>query len=166
MLRRVAYRLGINLPGLLNGDTESWTAQLDPKWLQELPSSLKPMKKASRVDKDDVLIRLSKILTDSHNIEPPSLAQTALLVGVSTGGLEYLFPDHCRIIKDRYKRWITQEKSRKVYEAAKHAVAYLNKDSETKSRKHALKVIREETGLPKNMLRHAINREFELRGYS
>jgi len=166
MLRRVAYRLGIGLPGLLNGDTESWTAQLDPKWLQELPNNLKPLKKTQRIDREDVLIRLSAILKASCTAEPPSLARAALLVGVSTGGLEYLFPDHCRIIKDRYKSWVSQEQNRKLLEAAKHAMAYLNNDYEFKSRKNALKVIREETGLPKNMLRHAINKEFELRGYS
>ena len=43
-LRRVAFRLGISFPGLLAGEAECWTAQLDPRWLSGLPENMKSSK--------------------------------------------------------------------------------------------------------------------------
>jgi len=99
-LRRVAYRLGISFPGLLAGEVDCWTPQLDPTWLADLPSNMRPPKRRELVDRDEVLRRLTEVRRSIDRKEPPPLAFVAKVVGISTGGLEYLHPTICEEIKN------------------------------------------------------------------
>jgi len=159
-LRQVAYRLGINLTGLLRGELECWTAQLDPRWLTNLPENMLPQKRGGWVDRNEIYIRLEAVVESIDPDKPPPLAHVAKIVGISTGGLEYLFPERCKTIKSNHQNWLASEKARKSYEAACSVRDYLSNSEYKHSRKHALKVIRNQTKLPKNILREVIAKEF------
>lgn len=156
MLRRIAYRLGISLPGLLAGEVECWTAQLEPRWLENLPVSMVPAKRRKKHDRNAVLERIQECLSNAEPDGPPPLAAVAKMVGVSTGGLEYLFPAISRGIKSDYQQWKTEERERKRVEAATAVMEYLASEQPKKCRKRALVYLRESTSLPKNVLLQAI----------
>lgn len=156
MLRRIAYRLGISLPGLLAGEVECWTAQLEPRWLENLPVSMVPAKRRKKHDRNAVLERIQECLSNAERDEPPPLAAVAKTVEVSTGGLEYLFPAISRGIKSDYQQWKTEERERKRVEAATAVMEYLASEQPNKCRKRALVYLRESTSLPKNVLLQAI----------
>jgi len=159
-LRRIAYRLGISLPRFLAGDMEAWTPQLNPEWLKDLPVNLRPPKRRKLVDHELVLERLTAVLNSVDSSAPPSLACVARIVGISTGGLEYLHPMACREIKRNYQTWLKEERARKYSEAKIEVLNYLSSDEPCKSRKHALKTIRKNVGLPKNVLLEVIAAEY------
>lgn len=159
-LRRVAYRLGISFPGLLAGEVECWTPQLDPRWLSDLPENMKPQKRRELVDRDEVLARLTDVRKSIDPTCPPPLAYVARVVGISTGGLEYLHPSICKEIKQDYQIWRVEDRERKYATAATEVWEYLQADLPGKSRKHALRTLREKTSLPKNLLREVIAEEF------
>lgn len=159
-LRRIAYRLGISLPRLLAGDMESWIPQLNPEWLTDLPENLRPPKRRKLVDREMVVERLTAVLSSVDNSNPPSLASVARIVGISTGGLEYLHPMACREIKRNYKNWLDGERARKYSEARVEVLKYLGSDEPCKSRKHALRTIRAKVDLPKNVLLEVISAEY------
>ena len=161
MLRRIAYRLGISLPGLLAGEVDCWTAQLDPGWLSELPANLNPAKRRKRHDRDALLVRLRDYRRTVDPAKPPPLVAVAKELGISTGGMEYLFPAISKEIKQAFQDWKVEEKERKRLEATAAVFEYLASDRSPKSRKDALRVIREQTNLPKNVLRKAIAESFE-----
>lgn len=164
-LRRIAYRLGVSFPGLLAGEAECWIPQLDPIWLSKLPSNLKPSKRRILVDRDELVIRLNSVKSSIDPSAPPSLAQVARIVGVSTGGLEYLHPKVCEDIKTHYQIWKRKERLRKYESATAEVLEYLHSDIVGKSRKHALRTIRARTNLPKNVLLKVIKHEFEKSQY-
>ena len=125
-LRRVAYRLGISFPGLLAGEVQCWTGQLDPSWLEDLPANMQPNKRPGWVDRDELFDRLTATIKASNDKSPPPLAHVASLVGVSTGGLEYHFPEICKSIKKRYQEWLLEDKERKYREATIRVWEYLD----------------------------------------
>jgi len=84
----------------------------------------------------------------------------ARVVGISTGGLEYLHPNICKEIKRDYQVWLVEDRERKYATAATEVWQYLRSDLPGKSRKHALRTLREKTQLPKNLLREVIATEF------
>lgn len=159
-LRRVAYRLGISFPGLLAGEADCWTPQLNPRWLSDLPENMKPPKRRELVDRDEVLNRLTEVTKTIDSTRPPPLAFVASVVGISTGGLEYLHPGICKEIKHNYQLWRTEDRERKYATAATEVWQYLRSDQPKKSRKHALLTLRSRTNLPKNLLREVIAAEF------
>lgn len=160
MLRRIAFRLGISLPGLLAGEVQCWTAQLDPRWLKNLPANLNPGKRRKKHDRKAVLERLRGYLEDCDPDLPPPLAEVAKAIGISTGGMEYMFPVISQEIKADFQEWRIQERERKRVEAYAAGLEYLASDRQPKSRKDALRTIRAETGLPKNVLREQIAKCF------
>ena len=159
-LRRVAYRLGVSFPGLLAGEVQCWTAQLDPRWLEDLPANMQPVKRPGWVDRNELFDRLTATVKVSDDKSPPPLAHIANVVGVSTGALEYHFPEICKSVKNRYRDWLQIDRERKFREATVRVWRYMNDPHPHKSRKHALKVIRGESSLPKNILREVITKEF------
>jgi len=161
MLRRIAYRLGISLPGLLAGEVECWTPQLDPRWLSELPANLNPAKRPRKHNRSALLARLQEFRQTVDPGEPPPLVAVAKEIGISTGGMEYLFPAISNEIKGAYQKWKIEDKERKRLEATAAVFEYLASDRSPKSRKDALRVIREQTGLPKNVLRDVISQSFD-----
>jgi len=158
--RRLANILGISFPGLLAGDSNCWTSQLDMAWLLKLPVNLRPAKRRKWVDRDELQTNLTALRDSIDSKSPPSLASFAKVLGISTGGLEYLHPTVCSEIKNNYKNWLKDEHDRKRTQSLAEVVAYLDSDESNKSRKHALKTIRSRTNLPKNVLMKTISEEF------
>lgn len=161
MLRRIAYRLGVSLPALLAGEIECWTPQLDARWLEDLPHSMNPAKRRRRHDRSEVLKRLLEYREAIVPESPPPLATVAKDIGISTGGLEYLFPAISGEIKAAYQAWRVSERRRKRLEATVAVMEYLAEEGTKKTRKGALKQIRAQTGLPKNVLREVIATTFD-----
>lgn len=159
-LRRVAYRLGISFPGLLAGEVQCWTAQLNASWLEDLPANMQPIRRPGWSDRNELFDRLTSTIKASDVNSPPPLAHIATVVGVSTGALEYHFPEICKSVKKRYQDWMKRDQERKFLEATVRVWEYLNNPDPHKSRKHALKVIRADSDLPKNILREVIAQEF------
>ena len=137
---------------------------MDPRWFSDLPSNMRPPKRRELVDRVDFLDRLTEVCKAIDDSRPPALTHVAKLVGVSTGGLEYLHPCIAKEIKYRYQVWLTEERDRKYVEATAAVWEYLASDEQSKSRKHAIKSIRESCGLPKNMIREVIATEWGNQG--
>ena len=133
---------------------------MNPEWLRDLPVNLRPPKRRKLVDRELVLERLTAVFNDVNPQKPPSLACVARIVGISTGGLEYLHPMASREIKSRYQQWLVKERERKYLEAKIEVLNYLNSEEPHKSRKHALRTIRGKVDLPKNVLMEVISAEF------
>lgn len=128
-LRRVAYRLGISLPGLLAGEVECWTPQLDQNWLGDLPVTLNPAKRRKRVDRKKLLEELTGYRQQIDPAQPPPLAEVGRRLHISTGGLEYLFPGICAEIKENYQKWKITERIRKRESAVAEVLEYIANDN-------------------------------------
>ena len=153
LARRLAYRLNVSLHGLLSGHLQAWTRQLDPAWLETLPVNLAPKPRKVRHDR----VRLITQLDTARRSKPPlPLRQYARKIGVSTGCLEYHAPQLCRSIKQSYRQHRAALAQKKQTEAHLAVLQYAASHRGTASRKGALREIRRQTGLPKNLLRSII----------
>lgn len=158
--RRVAYHLGMHLPDLLEGAVSLTTSVLDPAWTAELPESMRRAKKRVTRDKTAILQRLQSMLSEERHIrQPPALEVVASGLGVSVGYLQHHFPMVSHEILEKHRNWVAADMNRKRLQARSAALSFLGHDRyalERKSRKNALRVLRAETGLPKNILREEI----------
>jgi hypothetical protein len=156
--RRFAYRVGIRLCDLLEGQLAETTGVLDPTWTADLPPAMRPRRKAMRHDRIKLLKALETAIRTSARERPPTLRNVADSVGVSTGCLRYHFPYEAESVIRRDKEWKGEERHRKKVEARAAVLAELaNSTSEsTYSRKGLLREIRKRTGLPKTVVRHEI----------
>ena len=163
--RRVAFHLGVRLVDLLSGDIEKTTYLLDPDWGRKLPEDMRPKKRIYRYERDSVYEKLLAVLnSQTENISPP-LREVARQVGVSVGYLHYHFPVISKRILDAHRRWKIERKNELRRNARLAAVQYIANSidiGKPLSRKGTLRVLRENTGLPKHVLRAEINTAFEL----
>ena len=98
--------------------------------------------------------------SDAYKDSPLPCGVVAKLIGVSKGYLEYHFPEICKTLSERFRKWEMQELLKKRQLARAEVLQYFNRDSDAYpnlSKTESLKSIREKTGLPKNMLREEIN---------
>lgn len=156
--RRLAFRISVPLPLLLMGQVELTSGVLDPEWTKELPKEMQPKRRRKRRDRDLILRKLKQTIS-RHEKSPLSLKQAAKKVGVSVGCLQYHFPAQSRDIVTAYLEWKTEQQNRKRIEARAAAMAFFTSDRygrHPRSKKQALRSLRKETGLPKNILREAI----------
>lgn len=155
--RKLAFRLGVSLPDLLMGKYDMTSGVLDPAWTSELPKDMQPKRRRKRRDRDEILKKLKEV-TSRHKTQPLSLKQVARTVEVSVGCLEYHFPAQSREIITKYKAWRIEQQNRKRIQARAAAMAFFTskQSQKPKSRKEALRTLRAQTGLPKNVLREAI----------
>lgn len=89
----------------------------------------------------------------------------ATAVGVSIGYLEYRHPTLVAELVAKHQAYEQQQKLKKVYYAQSAALRFfLNErySDVTKSRKQAYRAIRQETGLPKFLLRRAVQSAYEV----
>lgn len=165
--RRVAYRLGMRLSDLLAGTVSMTSEVLDPAWTAVLPEEMHPQKRRRSRDKIKVLEKLRILLSqDEYKNCPPALVVVAAHIGVSVGYLHYHFPTVAKEVLEQHKVWEENELRRKRLQARSAALAFLNEEKyafEQMSRKNALRVLRAETGLPKNVLREEIGAVFQAR---
>lgn len=160
--RKIAFGLGISLYDLLTGNAAQTTQALDFGGFCPLPPSF--MDTSGRLSRDHraVLRRLNRFLSD--DVEPMSLKAVARELDVSIGYLEYRFSHHVRRIVDRnhaYQEDLKQQRRRLAQEKALRYFVNGNEGLSPKSRKQAYRMIREESGLPKFLLKRAIEQAYQ-----
>jgi len=167
--RRVAYWLGITVLQLLEGKIEQTSEVLDANWSARLPPQLLGIPRVQRHDRKRLSMGVTRALSSDHRRKPSSLAEVARSLKVSTGCLRYHFPTQSKAILDRHSSWRRQERERKQFEARCAVVSYLAKRDGYRPLTHkgALRAIRKQTSLPKDLLRaeiaEAIDSEWSVR---
>lgn len=155
-LRRLAYLMNMSLYELLTCSGTAYRLPYDALEIKSLPEHLKRRKKTVRNHKH-VYQKLVVYLEEQPI--PPSLKQTARFAKVSPGYLEYRFPSLVRRIVERYQAYRYQTTLVNRYRAQAAALRFFTDDrygDHTHSRKEAYRVLKEETGLPKWVLKNAI----------
>lgn len=163
--RRIAFHLGVRLTDLLSGDIENAPYLLDPDWGSKLPEDIRPKKRIHRHQRDAIYEELLSVLDSQTENEAPPLREVARQVGVSVGYLHYHFPTISRTILDNHKRWKEEHRLVIRKQARQAAVQFFTQSIDSgkpQSRKGALRILRQETGLPKHVLREEINTVHEL----
>lgn len=157
LARRFAYRLGVSLYTLLNGDVLQGSEVLTSSWVCTLPPGFASIDHKVSHDHERVLADLKKILASRKPC--PSKKRLAATLGVSIGYLEYRFPALTAEIVAKHAELVEQSRLERRLKARHAALTYFVSSTYTdlpKSRKQAYKVLRQETGLPKFMLKDAI----------
>jgi hypothetical protein len=160
--RKLSFQLGISLFDLISGNAANTSQRFDLSDSHDFPSSFSHASVRDVKDHKSVLKNLKEL--SESDVAPMSLKSTAKKLGVSVGYLEYRFPAQVRLIVNRYQSYLDRDHLRKVYLAQTRALQYFLDVSENraaKSRKHAYKQIREETGLPKWILKKAIQTAYQ-----
>lgn len=160
--RKVAFRLGISLYDLLSGNAVQVTQALDFVGFCPLPPSFMDASARFTRDHEVVLRKLRELMADE--VEPMSLKAVARKLDVSVGYLEYRFAVQVRHIVERHSKFLAEQQLRKRRLAQEKALRYFAEGSENapKSRKQAYRSIREETGLPKFLLRQTIREAYNV----
>jgi len=155
--RRIAYRLGIALYALLSGEVAHTSNVLDHEQFCTLPPGYL---EASKKTKKDHMVVLNRIRVElKNNRTPPSLRALARQVNVSVGYLEYRHPVLVANVVRRHKLYSDELMLKKLHRAQSSALDFFlgeKYNGERKSRKQAYRTLRAETGLPKQILRRAI----------
>ncbi len=157
--RKLSFRLGISLYDLISGNAANTTPLLGIDDYCPFPDSFRsPVRREVR-DHRAVLSKLKALNASDKDDEPMSLKATARWLGVSVGYLEYRFPVQVKQITSRYRHFKQTEHLKKIYLAQRRSLEYFLSESEggaPKSRKQAYRLLKEETGLPKWVLKNAI----------
>jgi len=157
MARRFAYKMGLSLFDLLSGNAHQATAVLNSEWICELPPSFMLADKREKHNHRAILRKINKVLVNLK--EPPSLKCLAEKVDVSVGYLDYRHPLLAKSVVKEHQEFVDRMQQKKLYRAQSVALNFFNDEKYgkvNKSRKQAYRVLREETGLPKFMLKKAI----------
>jgi hypothetical protein len=157
--RKLSFRLGISLYDLISGNAIQTTPLLTVADYCPFPKSFRnPIHHEVR-DHKAILRRLKKLSRTTQGCPPLSLKGTAKELGVSIGYLKYRFPVQVEEITTRYKLFKEEDYLKKIYLAQKRSLEYFMSragNTSPKSRKQAYRQLREETGLPKWVLKKAI----------
>lgn len=155
-MRRLAYLLNVSLYQLLSNDHESLPFPYDLSAIKNMPAQIKPRKKVVRNHKQEYQKIVALIEAQTA---PPSLKRLAKLANVSVGYMEYRFPSLVRKVVDESQAYLKNEKLIRQYRAQEAAIRFFTDPryaDYNQSRKEAYRVLREETGLPKWVLKNAI----------
>lgn len=158
--RNISFVFGIPLPDFLAGNLHDHTALLDKSWDLVLPADMLPTKRRKPPDRETARRKIHGVLSSYKNCDPPSLKRVATETGISLGCFRYRYAKEARAIAERHRIWRNEVQQRKELRARASAVAFFTEAKyalEAKSRKRALRVLRQETNLPKNILRRAIH---------
>jgi len=159
--RRFAYRLGISLLELMSGQAHQTSAVLNSQWFCQLPPDFMEVKSRQKRDHLAIMRRIRRLRQKATY--PLPLSQIAEASDVSVGYLEYRYPSLVRQIVAEHQRHIDRERTKVIQNAQLVAMRYFFEDQSTslhKSRKEAYRVLREETGLPKFVLKRAIEEAY------
>jgi len=155
-MRRLAYLLNVSLYDLLSSNYRAIQLPYKPSTLKELPKQIKPRKKVVRNHKQEYQKIVAIIAAQPI---PPSLKRLARLANVSVGYMEYRFPSLVRQVVEKSQAYQKREQLIRRYRAQAAALQFFTGDryaDHTRSRKDAYRVLKEETGLPKWVLKNAI----------
>lgn len=164
-VRRLAFRLGVQVTDLLVGSVKEVAGVLDPSWTAPLPSVIRPMKRLPRHDLERLRKGLDAALRESRSSTPLPLRKVASGLGVTGGCIRHHFPVHANEFLRRFDTWRKREAERKL-QAARAAVSQYMTASHCGSEitaKGTLRELRRETKLPKDLLRREIARAMDLR---
>lgn len=156
-VRRIAQRVGIPIYLLLSGNAEFSVQMLELKRTIKLSDGLLEVNKKSKKDHVAILSKIRRYLRGRKT--PPSIPQVATAAEVSIGYLEYRHPTLVAELVARHQAYEQQKKLKNVYYAQSAALRFFLDERYSvipKSRRQAYKTIREETGLPKFLLRRAV----------
>lgn len=161
IIRRICFILGMSLFDFIGGNSRKTTRRLSYDWVDEIePDFMRPKKKMQR-DHREVYRKLLKTIAEMDR--PPSLRKLSQINGVSVGYIDYRYPMLAQKIVEKHKEYHELIMLKKHYKAQVAAMNYFGSikyDEFHKSRKQAYKVLREETGLPKFILKKAIQRAY------
>ncbi|MDO6423058.1 TniQ family protein [Saccharophagus degradans] len=161
-LQTIAMLMKISLFDLLIAGEGCHQVPLDFKRSQKLPEYLKPKQRLRRDHKKE-LERLLKILEAQS--KPISLKALARQADLSVGYIEYRFPDLVRKVVDDRESYLKSQSLTSRYHAQAAALKFFMDEkysSYPKSRKEAYRVLSAETGLPKWVLKHAIQTAYSV----
>lgn len=164
-VRRLAFRLGVQVTDLLAGSVKEVAGVLDPSWTAPLPAVIRPKKRLPRHDLERLRKGLDAALRDSKGSTPLPLCKVANGLGVTGGCIRHHFPVHANEFLRRFDTWRKREAERKLH-AARTAVSQYMTGSHSGSEitaKGTLRALRRETKLPKDLLRREIARAMDLR---
>ncbi|CAM5417339.1 hypothetical protein RLIN73S_05976 [Rhodanobacter lindaniclasticus] len=154
--RRIAYLLEMPLYELLEGDLPS-VQSFGFATEQLLPESMRPGKRGSKVDTKAIEERLLAALEAST---PISLRQAARDIGTTVGAMRYHFPGLVSRLSLAWAAYLTSELNRKKIQAREATFngiqTWRQRHTKPLSRKGLLADLMRETGIPKNVLREAI----------
>lgn len=124
---------------------------------QLLPESMRPGKRGSKVDTKAIEERLLAALEAST---PISLRQAARDIGTTVGAMRYHFPGPVSRLSLAWAAYLTSELNRKKIQAREATFngiqTWRQRHTKPLSRKGLLADLMRETGIPKNVLREAI----------
>lgn len=162
--RILSHRFGVDISDLLCGDITKSPAMLNPDWSSDLPDDIKPVKRKNTRSQDIILSMVHSAM-GSNKDNPKPLRFYSRYAGVSVGYLHYNFKTLSERIISVYLAWKADEKIRKKQEAYDEAIKRIVSHGgapEKFSKKGALRKIIETTGLPKDVVRKAINDVYKL----
>ncbi|MCC1498006.1 TniQ family protein [Alcanivorax sp. 1008] len=160
--RRISYGLGIDLYTLMSGNAMSSSQVLNETWLCELPDGFCDRQLKKNRNHREILEKL-KIILDEDG-QPRSAKDIARDLDVSVGYLRHRHPTILAALVERYQAFIAEERRQKRLRAKAEALRYFTgrEFSEfPKSRKQAYIFLRNKTGLPKFLLKRAIDEVYE-----
>ncbi len=160
--RIIAFRLGMPLHTLLSGNAHNTSAVLDAEWFCNFPPGYLESSVKKKHDHRKIIRRVRKVLAAAK--EPPSLKSLAKQVDVSVGYLEYRHPVLVAAVVQAHARYEKEEQHKRQNLAQSKALEYFTSEKYSdypQSRKQAYRTISEETGLPKFMLKKAIQTAYE-----
>lgn len=161
-IRRIAHSIGISIYSLLSGEAAQTVEHLDPESAWRVSTGFMEATKKTKKDHIAILSRIRRYLRNCDS--PPSLKQLAGAVEVSVGYLEYRHPVLVADVVAKHKTHVETTQYKKIQAAQNAALRFFIDEKYSgfnKSRKQAYKTIREETGLPKFMLRKAIQASYQ-----
>jgi len=158
--RRIAFKLGVSLCTLMNGDAAKVAIIIDPKLWCVFPEGYAAVRKRNNYNHE---IKLSLILDYLEKTDTPSLKTVAESVSVSTGYLRYRYPALTQNIVGAYLAKRDKEQLRKIHQAQKLALQYFYDEKYAtypKSMRQAYKEVKHETGLAKGVIEQAVKRAY------
>lgn len=155
-LRRLAYLMNLTLFQVLACAHHVNPMLLTTVNLDHLPEHLELRKKTFR-HHEEIFQKIVKYLEEQEN--PPTLKQVAEYANVSTGYLSHRFHNLAKKIVENHRDHEERRRLKDRQNAQSAAVGFftvVRESGREASRKEAYRVLREETGLPKWVLKNAI----------
>ena len=155
--RRFAYQLGVPLFSLISGEAAQCSGVLSASWTCEIQPSF--MNVRHRQSHDHLKIRKSLLRDLRSKKIPPSIPEIAKRLGTSVGYLEYRHGPLVEKLRAVRKRGLSEDRLRVILLARSAAAQFFSEEMEglnPLSRKQAYRQLKKQTGLPKWVLKNAI----------
>tara|TARA_R110002020_G_scaffold121942_9_gene277103 strand:+ start:539 stop:1120 length:582 start_codon:yes stop_codon:yes gene_type:complete len=159
--RRFAYQLGVPLFSLISGEAAQCSGVLSASWTCEIQPSFMNIRYRQSHDHQKIKKLLMRYLR-SKKI-PPSVPEIAKRLGISSGYLEYRYGTVIEKLRAVRKHGLNEERHKMLLFARSSAAEFFCEEmqgSNPLSRKQAYRQLKARTGLPKWVLKDAIQEVF------